>query len=626
VTTLHAGHWLRSIGVLTRTYGWRGLKRRFVHEMRCRFGWFRDRPRRLRYPGLGVRTVTYRPSVGWENMGAADLACIAARGERVVNGWFEAYGHEWRRLPQSTAEWHEHPSTGFKFPLVPWWRVPLMPTGTDIKDVWEPGRFTWVYDLVRAHAASGASIYGRVFHDQLAGWEIANPPFQGPHWACGQEVAIRALAILHAEDGLPLPGDDQSAGDRMARVLCWSGERIADGIGYALSQRNNHGISEAAALIHLAVRLQGVHPDAAHWLTLGSARLEEQICDQFAVDGWYAQHSFTYLRLALEQALYAQRTLRAAGRTLSNAALSRLDAAVELVSSVIDGITGEAPNHGANDGARALPLSTTAYRDFRPLLTLAAVIRAIPLPADLRPDEQVLCWLGKRAPSPAPARRDGIAAGSSGWAVARVGRCMVFLHAGRYSHRPSHLDSLHLDVRIDGQEVIVDPGTYAYNAAPPWNNGLSSGSVHNGPLVDEREPALRGPGFLWLSWPRARLAAAEFHVGVAYLIAERDDVVRREVFVGPDSVRIIDHALPCHGSSMQVTWLLHPNALKTFTVDSGSVERIEAREGDVVGWFSPTYGLRLPSHAIRVCRRATNDRGCRLETIIRPSHAPEAIT
>jgi lipopolysaccharide/colanic/teichoic acid biosynthesis glycosyltransferase len=113
---------------------------------------------------------------------------------------------------------------------------------------------------------------------------------------------------------------------------------------------------------------------------------------------------------------------------------------------------------------------------------------------------------------------------------------------------------------------------------------------------------------------------------VAYLIAERDDVVRREVFVGPDSVRIIDHALPCHGSSMQVTWLLHPNALKTFTVDSGSVERIEAREGDVVGWFSPTYGLRLPSHAIRVCRRATNDRGCRLETIIRPSHAPEAIT
>src|SRR6185437_13413753 len=112
-----------------------------------------------------------------------------------------------------------------------------------------------------------------------------------------------------------------------------------------LSQRNNHGISEAAGLIHLGIRLEGLHPDAAHWMARGVRLLEEQALDQFSADGWYSQHSFNYMRVAIEQVLYAQWALSAVGRTLSDAVLERVDAALTLMCCLIDEHSGGMPNH-----------------------------------------------------------------------------------------------------------------------------------------------------------------------------------------------------------------------------------------------------------------------------------------
>jgi hypothetical protein len=311
-----------------RTYRWRGLARRSAHEVRVRLNLFASQPRVVLASDATARVVSYRPAAP-ESL-TRHLAI--ERASRVLEGWYQAYGGEWRRLPQAPGEWHRHPVVRFEFPLAQWWKVPLQTPGVDVKDVWEPGRFSWAYDLVRAYALTADRNYCIDFYRRLAAWEAANTPFRGPHWACGQEVAIRALAILHAEDSLPGSSDDA----RIAlRVLCWSAERIADAVGYGLSQRNNHGISEAAGLVHLGLRLRGVHPHAARWLVVGTHLLNEQVCDQFSLDGWYAQHSFNYMRVALEQALYAQRALAAAGATLSTAALARLDAAVALLSSTL---------------------------------------------------------------------------------------------------------------------------------------------------------------------------------------------------------------------------------------------------------------------------------------------------
>jgi hypothetical protein len=621
--------WVLSGGILLRTYGLRGLRRRALHELRRRAGSFLGQPSRHVYERSDSYSFSfsYAPAGDWHNLAASEREQIVLRADKILEGRYEAFGHEWRRFPETQEEWRTHPVTAFKFPLVEWWRVPLLPPCTDVKDVWEPARFGWAYDLIRAHAVTRDARYAEAFHFRLSQWMDANPPFKGPHWACGQETAIRALAILHAYDALPMPVEDVDAKQRILRVLGWSGERIADAVGYGLSQRNNHGISEAAGLVHIGARLTKQHPDARRWLRDGITLLNEQIEDQFAEDGWYAQHSFTYMRVALEQALYAQRVLAAHGASLSASSLARLDAAISLLMRVVAAGSGVVPNHGANDGARVLPLALSDYRDFRPLLTFAATVRQLSLPADVPMNGEVTRWLGAAPKLGALVRSDGIFHGKSGWAVARLNGWSVFFRAGKYRHRPSQSDALHLDVRSDDREIITDAGTYAYNAAPPWNNGLASGLLHNGPILDDCEPAQRGPRFLWLSWPKSTLSVA-VQADALRMKAERDGVVRREVVVTTDTVKISDRALTV-ATSMQVTWLLHPEQVNDCCVFAEGSSRIDAAEDDLIGWFSPTYGLRQRSAAIRV-RRVCEQESMQIDTtVVRPAapvRVPPGVT
>jgi len=554
-------------------------------------------------------SVVYRPHQDLRALSDDRRHHAIERGRRVVAGEHEAYGYHWRRFPDDAQAWHRHPQTAFQFPDVVWWSVPHLPSGSDIKDVWEPARFSWVYDLVRAYALTGDPVYARTFHARLASWVEANPPYRGVHWSCGQETAIRALAVLHAADTLPLPeGESESAATRLWSLLGWSGERIADAIGYALSQRNNHGLSEAAGLIHLGVRLHGSHPDASAWVAKGEACLAQQIRDQFADDGWYAQHSFTYMRVALEQSLWAQRVLQLSGRSLPTDCLDRLGSAVRLLTQIVAADTGFVPNHGANDGGRIAPLSTAEYRDFRPLLTLASVVLPYSLPSDIPLDEDTVRWLGTQPPSAAAARVDGAFSGTSGWAVARVRGLRVFLRAGSYRHRPSHMDLLHVDVWAGGREIVADPGTSTYNGAALWREGLSSAIAHNGPVLDDQEPAVRGPRFLWLTWPDATLVRCDYQSSVATLVAEVHGRVRRTIEVTGQAVSVRDHVIDPEVKVVQVTWLLGV-APRVGTVTVAGGHTLAAHPDAVSAWFYPTYGHQLASDTVQVRRDRRTDSG-----------------
>src|SRR5205823_3772267 len=201
------------------------IGRRSIHELRRNCGWFKLQPISNGAVSTDQRVVAYCPAGNWRNLPQEQLTRMMERGRRVVSGEYQAYGEGWRRLPETASQWRQHPSTGFLFPMVPWWRVAHLLPGTDIKDVWEPARFGWVYDLARAFAVTGDTAYSRAFHERLAAWQAANPPFHGPQWACGQEVAIRALALLHAEDALPAQQGDVAAAERVTNVLRCSAER-----------------------------------------------------------------------------------------------------------------------------------------------------------------------------------------------------------------------------------------------------------------------------------------------------------------------------------------------------------------------------------------------------------------
>ena len=599
---------------VVRTFGWRGLVRRLRHEWRARTDGFRHAPSRGG-ARLGDAASVFAPHTGFAGMPEGWRHEAVDRAERVRQGSYEAYGWDWRPLPATDTEWKRDPVTGFQFADDPWWKIETLPPTADIKDVWEPARFTWVYDLIRAHAVTGEPAYARAFFERLEGWMAANPPFRGVHWVCGQETAVRALAILHGLDAFAGTASAWPRAERvMATALAWSGERIADGIDYGASQRNNHGISESAALVHLGLRFERSHPAAAGWYRRGMRVLTEQILDQFADDGWYAQHSFTYLRVALEQVALTQRALLASGRSLPAIALDRVARGVELLLEVTDASTGVAPNHGSNDGALVTRYSLAAYRDMRPVLTLACAVFGLAVPEDLEPDDAVLAWLGMDRPATSPPRGDGVATGSSGWASARLGPTHVFLRAGRYRHRPSHLDRLHVDVRHAGNEIIVDAGTFAYNRPPPWRNAMAAADLHNGPLVDGSTSGERGPRFLWYAWPASRLRIAR-HDGERILLeADAPEGVCRRVILTREAVRIEDTTCSSSPRELSVHWLLAPGVPESvLDIECSRTTVRRGAEAGPAGWFSPSYGKRTAT--ISTQARSVGP-GARIATVV----------
>ncbi|HEX8390997.1 MAG TPA: heparinase II/III family protein [Longimicrobium sp.] len=606
---LPVSRWPRAAHTLARTFGARGAGLRALHEGRRATGRFRRAPRYTPSILAAPEPHPFRVDAGLLRT-ATDADAAVRRAGRVADGFHHAYRWTWLPLPAGPAAWTTHPGTGHAHGAeAPWWTVPhLSAAAGDIKDLWEPGRFGWAYDLVRGHLLTGDARYADAFRARLDAFRAGNPAFRGPQWGCGQEAAIRAFALLYAEANLPpVPG--------LAETLAASGERIADAIGYAVSQRNNHAISEAAGLVALGARFRGAHPEAERWLRTGRRLLARLVTEQFAEDGWYVQHSFTYLRVALDQCVLAERALRAAGLALPRPAVDRIAAAARLLLAVVHPDTGTVPNHGANDGAFVHPVTLAEYRDFRPVLTAVCATWGLPLPSNVRACAETLAWLGMAAPPAAPPLGDGVWSGASGWAAARVGLTQVFLRAGRYGARPSHMDPLHLDVRFGAREVVVDAGTFAYNAPPPWKNPLVTARVHNGPVLDGREPGVRGPRFLWYLWPEADLLrAARQADGSVALEAEVPGRVRRTVHVADGRVEVTDRIEPGVAREAEVRWLLHPGADPRGVRVDGPSEVTEAAEGSPVGWYSPAYGVRLPSRAVHARRDAAN--GARFQTTI----------
>src|ERR1700690_2954216 len=120
---------------------------------------------------------------------------------------------------------------------------------TDIKFLWEPGRFGWAFILGRAYFVSGKEEYAEAFWKYFECFSDGNPAYLGPHWMNGQEVAIRLMAFVWAAqifEGAAASSFDQRT--RLIQSIAIHAARIPLTFAYARSQGNNHLLIEAAAL------------------------------------------------------------------------------------------------------------------------------------------------------------------------------------------------------------------------------------------------------------------------------------------------------------------------------------------------------------------------------------------
>jgi hypothetical protein len=397
-----------------------------------------------------------------------------------------------------------------KTPLEHWTRTSHQPVGGDTEDiklVWEPGRFGWAVTLARAYHLSRENRYAQAFWAHTETFLDANPPNLGPHWVSAQEVALRLIALTFAAHVFQTGPEATPA--RLARLLEALDDharRIPPSLAYARAQENNHLLSEAAGLYTAGLLLPD-HPEAPRWRALGWGWFHQGLQDQIAPDGTYVQQSTNYHRLMLQLGLWVAALAKDQGEAFPPESLSRLALAVRWLHCLSDPDGGETPNLGPNDGAHILPLAACSHQDYRP--TLAAAGAAF-LDRPLYPpgpwDETGL-WLGWTRTGEAQAET----APQSSPAVLRnpASESWGYLRAVRFTRRPGHADQLHFDLWWRGTNVALDPGTYHYNAALPWENALSGTDVHNTVTLNGQDQMTRAGRFLWLDWAQATLAPAD---------------------------------------------------------------------------------------------------------------------
>jgi hypothetical protein len=434
---------------------------------------------------------------------------------------------------------------------------------SDIKFLWEPARFGWVFILGRAYHLTGDENYPLTFWKQVEIFLAANPPYQGPNWCSGQEVALRLIAFVFALQVFAnSPHTTAERGADLVQAIANHAARIQPTLVYARAQNNNHLLTEAAGLYTAGLALPE-HPASHRWRTAGWRTFNQALLDQIASDGSYVQQSCNYHRLMLQATLWVNSLSSSDHPPLELPMESRLRlaAATRWLARLMDPLSGQVPNLGPNDGAYILPLSSCPFNDYRPVLQAATSAYLGETLCPPGPWDEMRLWLRpaakddkQLASQPEPKLKGAGQEDDSPHILhSRTMDSWAYLRAACFQARPGHADQLHLDLWWRGLNIALDPGTYLYNTPPPWDNSLARTEVHNTISLDDNDQMMRAGRFLWLDWAQAETVSyqAAQDGALSSITAQHNGFLRlgalhkRRVELRPDGYWIKDELLPC---------------------------------------------------------------------------------
>jgi len=567
----------------------------------------------------------------WDTSGRSPLSAA----DDIGRGFISFFSHE-RMNVGFPPRWHADPIHKNEFPKNQHWSQISDFGAGDIKLAWETNRFAFVFPLVRAFWRTGDAQYAELFWQLIESWREANPPETGVNWKCGQEISLRVMAWCFGLYGFAVCGASTPGRSAMlAQMIAVSGLRIESNIGYALSQRNNHGLSEAMGLWTIG-SLFPEFIDSRRWAARGKQLLESQAVELIYDDGAFSQHSMNYHRVMLHDYIWSIRLGDVLQQPFSDSLRNRIAKATEFVFQLQDELTGRVPCYGQDDGALILPLNNLDYRDYRPVVQAASFLTTGCCRYDAGPWDEDLFWLFGVADASKYKVRDGQSgvdevprsqtgsdcdpeiscrsdfdAPVGGYATMRGADGFAVTRAAAFHHRPAQADMLHVDIWWRGENIAIDPGTYSYNSPPPWNNPFAHTSFHNTVTVDGKDQMDRASRFLWLPWLNGKSYERNVpcHGDVACWNGEHDGYRRLSdpvthrrglVRLGAEHWLVVDSLSGRQSHDFRLHWLLTDGPFKTDHAET-SIE-IQTTKGA----YRLAIASSSPSLKLTVTRAATD--------------------
>ena len=441
---------------------------------------------------------------------------IVWQAEKICRHQFDLLGY--RSLEYgSDIDWHCDVVHRKRGPSKPWFKVKYLDFEEvgDSKITWELSRHQHFVTLAKAYWLTRNDKFARGVFGQWTHWQAENPYPIGMNWASSLEVAFRTLSWIWTFFLLrecPLFTSDLR--QQWLRALSLNGRHIANYLSTFFSP-NTHLLGEATALFFLGT----LFPDlksAKKWREQGWKILLHGASTQVYEDGFYFEQSTYYHVYALDLFLHARILAGLNGIAIPtefDQTLQRMLHALLLL-----GRAGATPRIGDDDGGRLFDPRRNRQEHLLDPLATGAILYGR---GDFKfvaaaPREETLWLLGAKGlaefdslPAVEPSV-DSTALAFCGFylmADAKSAQQLLIdagpLGSGRGGH--GHADALAVCLIRNGQNLLMDPGTFEYVGDSGQRDRFRGTGAHNTMQVDGQDQAeITGP-FSWKNSLRVKV-------------------------------------------------------------------------------------------------------------------------
>jgi hypothetical protein len=473
--------------------------------------------------GVGGVAVTAVPDQAVAMVAPEAVAALRAAADGLLEGDWPVFALT-RRDMAPAPDWFWDPRTGRRAPAEQYcFDIDHRDEAAvgNVKYTWEPSRHQHTTVLAAAYRVSGDERYAEAAASQLRSWWEANPFLSGIHWTSAIEVGVRQISWVWARrllDGWPGAGGLFEGSPEFQRQLHHHQEYLATFASHG-SSANNHLIAEAAGQFVAACAFP-CFPESPRWRSDARAVLAAELVAQTFPSGLNRELASDYHGFVLELGLAAALEGEAAGHGLGPDAWDALRRMVDALAAVVD-VRLHPPRQGDADDAHGLLLDAPGYHRWASLLATGGTLfgRLDWWPEAALPDVRTPLWTAlARAPSELPGQRPR----SRPSLFADAGMVLLRDHPGPAADGPelwcradsgphgylaiaahAHADALAIEVRVDGVDLLADPGTYCYHGEPQWRAYFRSTAAHNTLQVDGVDQSLPAGPFLWTRQARS---------------------------------------------------------------------------------------------------------------------------
>ena len=191
-----------------------------------------------------------------------------------------------------------------------------------------------------------------------------------------------------------------------------------------------------------------------------------------------------------------------------------------------------------------------------------------------------------------------------------------------------HADALSFILHIDGQQVLVDPGTYTYHDDPVWRKYFISTLAHNTVRINREDQAINGGPTLWVRHYKTKVEEWSSSQEIDHLIASHDGYNRLGIYHSREidfdkikmEIRIKDILFSNKKRSyfIEIPFHLHPKirienlGVSAFVLKTPSERSVEISTDrrmkskvikgrvspEITGWYSGSFLQKEPAHTI----------------------------